>query len=71
MVCFSRLIATTSFYSSKYMANISMGFIEVLPLSQGVNVIFVTVDILSKYRHFVGLKHLVQLCSFEVFKGSG
>ena len=53
------------------MANISMGFIEVLPLSQGVNVIFVTVDILSKYRHFVGLKHLVQLCSFEVFKGSG
>lgn len=34
-----------------------MDFIEGLPHSKGVDTIFVIVDRLSKYAHFVGIKH--------------
>lgn len=52
----SRVVATSTIPERNW-TEISMDFIEGLPRSQGCEVIFIVMDRLSKYSHFISLSH--------------
>jgi len=70
----SRITPATPNSYSGLDRNITMDFVEELPLSQGHSVILVVVDKLSKYANFTSLSHpynaakIAQLFIANVFK---
>ena len=51
------MLVVPTTHSEQVWADISLDFVEGLPVSKGFDVILVVVDHLTKYAHFIPLKH--------------